>query len=95
MGRIASEMGAYAAAKSAIIALTKTTAIQAQQYGIIANAISPGPLNTPGQRMYNDSVDQADIQMGTTEGVVNAVIYLLCHAPKNMTGQSLDLFRTV
>jgi len=95
MGRIASEMGAYAAAKSAIIALTKTAAIQTQQYGITVNAISPGILDTPGQRKYNDSVNQSDIQMGTTKEVVDAVIYLLCFAPKYMTGQSLDLFKTV
>jgi 3-oxoacyl-[acyl-carrier protein] reductase len=95
MGRIASEMGAYAAAKSAIIALTKTTAIQVEQYGISVNAISPGILDTPGQRRYNKSVHQENIHMGTTEAVVKAVLYLLCDAPKTMIGQSLDLFRTV
>jgi 3-oxoacyl-[acyl-carrier protein] reductase len=95
MGRIASEMGAYAAAKSAVIALTKTTAIQAYQYGIIVNAISPGMVDTPGQRMYNHSVKQSSSQMGDTNTVVEAVIYLLCQAPTNMTGQSLDLYMTV
>lgn len=95
MGRIASEMGAYAAAKSAIIALTKTTAIQVEQYGIIVNAISPGILDTPGQRKYNKSVDQENVHMGTTDAVVKAVLYLLCDAPKTMIGQSLDLFRTI
>lgn len=95
MGRIASEMGAYAAAKSAIIALTKTTAIQAYPYGILVNAISPGMVDTPGQRIYNDSVNQKSVQMGDTNGVVEAVVYLLCRAPSNMTGQSLDLFVTV
>lgn len=95
MGRIASEMGAYAAAKSAIIALTKTTAIQAEPYGITVNAISPGILDTPGQRIYNESVNQEGIEMGSTDAVVKAVLYLLCDAPKSMIGQSLDLFRTV
>lgn len=95
MGRIASQMGAYAAAKSAIIALTKTTAIQAEPYGIIVNAISPGILDTPGQRKYNQSVNQDNIEMGNTDAVVKAVLYLLCDAPKTMIGQSLDLFKTV
>lgn len=95
MGRIASEMGAYAAAKSALIALTKTTAIQAEPYGIVVNAISPGILDTPGQRHYNQSVNQESISMGTTDAVVKAVLYLLCDAPKTMIGQSLDLFKTV
>lgn len=95
MGRIASEMGAYAAAKSAVIALTKTTAIQTYQYGITVNAISPGMIDTPSQRIYNMSVNQSSLNMGTTDSVVEAVVYLLCKAPKNMTGQSLDLFVTV
>ena len=34
MGRIASQMGAYAVAKGGIVTLTKTTAIQTQEYGI-------------------------------------------------------------
>jgi len=95
MGRIASEMGAYAAAKSALIALTKTTAIQAEPYGIVVNAISPGIIDTPGQSKYNKSVNQEGICMGTTDAVVKAVQYLLCNSPKAMTGQSLDLFKTV
>ncbi|MGE5557351.1 MAG: SDR family NAD(P)-dependent oxidoreductase [Bacillota bacterium] len=95
MGRIASEMGAYAAAKSALIALTKTTAIQAEPYGIRVNAVSPGIIDTPGQRAYNKSVDQEGIKMGDAEAVVKAVLYLLCDAPQTMIGQSLDLFRTV
>ena len=33
MGRIASQMGAYAVAKGGIVTLTKTTAIQTQEYG--------------------------------------------------------------
>ena len=39
MGRIASQMGAYAVAKGGIITLTKTTAIQTQEYGIKVNAV--------------------------------------------------------
>jgi len=95
MGRIASEMGAYAAAKSAVIALTKTTAIQAYQYGILVNAISPGMVDTPGQRLYNCSTNQNSAKMSDTNSVVEAVLYLLCQASPNMTGQSLDLFKTV
>ncbi len=95
MGRIASQMGAYACAKSAIITLTKTTAIQAQEYGIQCNAIAPGILDTPGQRVYNHSVDQDDIQMGSAECMGKAALYLLCDAPDVMTGQVLDLFTTL
>ena len=95
MGRIASQMGAYAVAKGAIITMTKTAAIQTQEYGIQVNAVSPGIVDTPGQRVYNHSVGQDGVQMGSAADVANAILYLLCDAPDVMTGQSLDLFTTV
>ena len=95
MGRIASQMGAYACAKSAIITLTKTTAIQAQEYGIQCNAIAPGILDTPGQRVYNHSVNQDDIKMGNVECMGKAALYLLCDTPDIMTGQVIDIFTTL
>ena len=95
MGRIASQMGAYAVAKGGIITLTKTTAIQTQEYGIKVNAVSPGIVDTPGQRVYNHNVGQDDIKMGSAQDVAKAIRYLLCDSPAVMTGQSIDLFTTV
>lgn len=95
MGRIASQMGAYAVAKGGIITLTKTTAIQTQEYGIRANAVAPGIVDTPGQRVYNHNVGQDDIKMGSARDVAYAIQYLLCDAPPVMTGQVIDLFTTV
>lgn len=95
MGRIASQMGAYAVAKGGIITMTKTAAIQTQEYGIQVNAVSPGIVDTPGQRVYNHSVGQDDIAMGSAADVAQAILYLLCDAPKAMNGQSIDLFTTV
>ncbi|MEY8431658.1 SDR family NAD(P)-dependent oxidoreductase [Lachnospiraceae bacterium 48-42] len=95
MGRIASQMGAYAVAKGGIITLTKTTAIQTQEYGIRANAVAPGIVDTPGQRVYNHNVGQDDVKMGSASSVASAILYLLCDAPQVMTGQVLDLFTTV
>lgn len=95
MGRIASQMGAYACAKSAVIALTKTTAIQAQEYGVRCNAIAPGILDTPGQRVYNHSVGQDGIKMGNAECMGKAALYLLCDTPDIMTGQVIDIFTTL
>lgn len=95
MGRIASQMGAYAVAKGAIITMTKTAAIQTQEYGIQVNAVAPTLTDTPGQRVYNHSVGQDDVRMGSTEDVAKAILYLLCDAPDVMTGQCIDLFTTV
>lgn len=95
MGRIASQMGAYAVAKGGIVTLTKTTAIQTQEYGIRANAVAPGMVDTPGQRVYNHNVGQDDAKMGDSASVAKAIVYLLKDAPKVMTGQVIDLFTTV
>ena len=95
MGRIASQMGAYAVAKGGIVTLTKTTAIQTQEYGIRANAVAPGMVDTPGQRAYNHNVGQDDAKMGDSASVAKAIVYLLKDAPKVMTGQVIDLFTTV
>jgi 3-oxoacyl-[acyl-carrier protein] reductase/2-hydroxycyclohexanecarboxyl-CoA dehydrogenase len=95
MGRIASQMGAYAIAKGGIVTLTKTTASQTAEYGIKVNAIAPGILDTPGQRVYNHSVGQDDVKMGSASAVAKAAIYLICDSPDVMTGQTMDLFTTL
>lgn len=95
MGRIASQMGAYAVAKGGIVTMTKTIAIQAGEYGVRANAIAPGILDTPGQREYNHSVGQDDVPMGSPDSVAKAAVYLLCDAPQVMNGQVMDLFTTL
>ena len=95
MGRIASQMGAYAVAKAGIVTMTKTTAIQVKEYGIQCNAVAPGITDTPGQRVYNHSVGQDGVEMGNAEDVAKAIVYLLADAPDVMTGQVMDLFTTL
>ena len=95
MGRIGSQMGAYSVAKGGIVTMTKTAAIQTQEYGIQVNAVAPGMVDTPGQRVYNHSVGQDDAVMGSADDVARAIVYLLCDAPDVMTGQCIDLFTTL
>lgn len=95
MGRIASQMGGYAVAKGGIVTLTKTTAIQTKEYGIKVNAVAPGMVNTPGQRVYNHNVGQDDAVMGSSAAVAKGIVYLLADSPAEMTGQVIDMFTTV
>ena len=95
MGRIASQMGAYAVAKGGIVTLTKTTAIQTQEYGIKVNAVAPGMVDTPGQRVYYHNVGQDDVMMGSAADVAKGIVYLLCDTPPVMTGQVIDMFTTL
>lgn len=39
--------GAYAASKSAVIALTKVMAVEAAEHGILVNAVAPATVDTP------------------------------------------------
>ena len=94
MGRIASQMGAYAVAKGGIVTMTKTTAIQTKEYGIKCNAVSPGIVDTPGQRVYNHSVDRTAAD-GKLKRCCKSNHLLLADSPAVMTGQSVDLFTTV
>ena len=95
MGRIASQMGAYAIAKGGIVTMTKTTAIQTKEYGIKCNAVAPGMVDTPGQRDYNHSVGQDDAIMGSSKEVAKGIVYLLADSPAPMTGQVIDMFTTL
>ncbi len=96
MGRRPSNIGAggYSEAKHAVIALTENAALQAIAHGIRVNAISPGLVDTPGQRRLMATFMSEDDfpPMATAESVAAGAIYLLCDAPETMTGKSLDLF---
>ena len=95
MGRIASQMGGYAVAKAGIVTMTKTTAIQTKEFGIKVNAVAPGIVDTPGQRVYNHNVGQDGVAMGRSSSVAKGIVYLLADSPAEMTGQVLDMFTTV
>jgi len=89
--------GAYPAAKHAAMALTETLGLQAATYGIRVNAVSPGLVDTPGQRrLMTLFIPETQLPpLDPPESIAAAVVYLLCDAPKKMTGQSLDLFKIV
>ncbi|MEW4490417.1 SDR family oxidoreductase [Thalassoglobus sp. JC818] len=95
MGRqIRGFCGGYAEAKHAVIALTQNSALQAAAFGIRVNAVSPGLVESPGQKQFMARLmpEEEFPPMDSAESVAAAVLYLLCDAPKSMTGQSLDSF---
>jgi NAD(P)-dependent dehydrogenase (short-subunit alcohol dehydrogenase family) len=90
------DLGAYIAAKGAIVGLTKTLAIEAAAHNVTVNALAPGatdtPLNakayTPQVRaVYEDRIPLGRI--GSEEEVADAAVFLASTAARYMTGHEL------
>ena len=88
----------YAAAKAAVIALTKSIAREKAPYGVRVNAVSPGPVDTPffGRGMSGDALDAVRGERAKTiplgaiaraEQVSSVIVFLLGEGAGHMTGQ--------
>jgi NAD(P)-dependent dehydrogenase (short-subunit alcohol dehydrogenase family) len=78
-------LGAYAAAKAGVSALTRTAAQEYIRDGIRINAVSPGPVDTPMSRLPGETDAERDARMqtalpigrvATTDEVAAAVLWL-------------------
>jgi len=84
---------AYSAAKSAIVGFTKTVAKELGQYGITANVIAPGFINTDGQANTSYLIKKMVLEecaiKKLTEPieVVNLIMFLASDKADNITGQ--------
>lgn len=90
----------YSAAKGAVIAFTKSLARETASHGVLVNAVSPGPVNTPPlQRLFERQPQfaaklTADIPMGRvaeTDEVAAAVAFLASEDSRYITGQVLSV----
>ena len=88
----------YAAAKGAVIGLTKSIAREKGRLGIRANAVAPGPIDTPLWRgaVPPEELDavmasRAEVipvgRLGRAEEVARTIVYLLSPAASYITGQ--------
>jgi NAD(P)-dependent dehydrogenase (short-subunit alcohol dehydrogenase family) len=95
---VVAELGAYIAAKGAIVAMTKVLALELADHGITVNAIAPGAIDTPlNTTAYTPEVRRTYEQriglhrIGTPEEVADATLFLASDASRYMTGQELVL----
>jgi NAD(P)-dependent dehydrogenase (short-subunit alcohol dehydrogenase family) len=93
---VVADLGAYTAAKGAIVAMTKVLALELGSHGITVNAIAPGAIDTPlnksaytpaVRRRYEERIGLGRI--GTPEEVADAVLFLASDASRYVTGHEL------
>jgi len=96
--------GPYGAAKSALIALTRTMANEWHQFGIRANTVSPGAVMSERVLTKSDAMSQAaklsrdpavGIIVSEPEQLANAITFLLCDLASGISGQNLTVDRTL
>jgi 2-hydroxycyclohexanecarboxyl-CoA dehydrogenase len=102
-GRIVN-IASYSAAKGGVIAFTKTIAREGARYGVLCNAIAPGPIDTPllrrapaemgdlGHRVVDDMVGSTVLRrLGSPDEVAAVVAFLCSEDSSYVTGQALGV----
>lgn len=86
---------AYTSSKAAVINLTRALALDMGEYGVRANAVAPGVIETPMQLMNTrEKVEKlvgrsALNRLGTPDEIANAVLFLLSDFSSYITGHTL------
>ncbi len=100
--RLGSRGGAvYAAAKSGVIGFTKSIARENARYGITANVVAPGPIDTPmlrdavakgGNKLKEAMIDATLLRrLGRPEEVAALVVFLASKDAAYITGETLGV----
>jgi len=103
-GRVGSKgSGAYSAAKAGVIGFTKVIARENGRYGVTANAIAPGPIETPllmgakefgelGEKIIETMKAGTQLRrLGTPDEVAAAVAFLASEEASYVTGECLGV----
>lgn len=86
---------AYACTKAALIALTRSLALELAPSGIRVNCVAPGVINTDmvqvlGQETLRDLAEQTPLgRLGTPEDVAHAIVFFASEKASFLTGQVL------
>ena len=85
----------YAAAKAALLSLTRSTAIEGRARGLRANAIGPGAIDTPmlwsNPNLQSGAETIAPDDVGSPEDIAAAAAFLASDEAKFITGTCLEV----
>lgn len=84
--------GAFAAAKSAVISLTKTIALEERKHKITANVVSPGDIKGPFKDLTIKAAKNLNKQRSATGEDIARVIAFLCEEDSDyISGSVIDV----
>ena len=85
------EDGAYCASKWGLVGYTASLARSLRPLGIRVNGLNPGWVDTD---MARELEPQAQPEWSTTKEIARAALFLAAQAPRDMTGQFINIFGT-
>ena len=86
------QVAAYAIAKTGVLILTKSLAVEEASHGITVNAVSPGFIDNGSlaTEVKSDMKNQVPMGfLGSPQDIANAVLYLISEKAKYVTGTEI------
>ncbi len=87
--RAQANLGAYSAAKAAVVALTRALALEEKENGVRVNALAPGMIDTEQNR--KSVPDPEKVKWVSRDDIANVVLFLASDAGKAVTGETIHV----
>lgn len=98
MRAVGSGRTAYGTSKGAVIALTRQMAVELAEHGVTANAVAPGPVDTPMTQALHTEQFRTEYskaipmnRYGTCGEIASAVVYLVSEDARYVTGIAMPV----
>ncbi len=82
--------GAYTVAKAGVVILTEVIAAETSKYGITANCILPGTIDSPDNRAHNPGADYSS--WTSAEAIADVILFLISDAGSITSGAAIPVY---